>query len=236
MISVVLPVYNERDNLATLLEEVDAAMAAFEHEVVAVDDCSTDGSAEELRRLRAVHRTLRVAALERHAGQSAAFAAGFRLAAGDVVVTMDADGQNDPADIPALLAQLESDPSCRAVAGYRVNRTDSRWRRFQGRVANAVRNRITGDSIRDTGCSLKVMRRSAVLDLPLFDGMHRFYPTLIRHAGGLVVEAPVSHRRRLRGRSKYGMWNRGLRTLRDAFGVRWLGRRVLRYSVRKETD
>jgi glycosyltransferase involved in cell wall biosynthesis len=236
MISVVLPVYNERDNLEPLLAEVETTLHSMELEVIAVDDRSTDGSLEELRRLRMDHKTLRVVTLERHAGQSAAFAAGVELARGDLVVLMDADGQNDPADVPALLDVLEKDPDCAAVAGYRVSRADSRWKRIQSRVANNVRNWLTGDRVRDTGCSLKVVRTATLRDLVCFDGMHRFFPTLIRQAGGKVVEAPVSHRPRLTGKSKYGMWNRGMVALRDALGVRWLRRRALEYKSREEMD
>jgi glycosyltransferase involved in cell wall biosynthesis len=236
MISVVFPVYNERDNLAPLLAEVEATLNSMKMEVIAVDDCSTDGSLEELLRLREEHKSLRVVSLERHAGQSAAFAAGMELARGDPVILMDADGQNDPADVPALLDILNNDPDCAAVAGYRVNRADSSWKRIQSRVANSVRNWLTGDRVRDTGCSLKVVRRSAIHGLVSFDGMHRFFPTLIRQAGGKVVEAPVSHRPRLSGKSKYGMWNRGMVALRDALGVRWLRRRALEYTSREEID
>jgi len=236
MISVVFPVYNERGNLKPLLAEVEATLNSVELEVIAVDDRSTDGSLEELRRLRVGHQSLRVVSLERHAGQSAAFAAGMELARGDPVVLMDADGQNDPADVPALLEMLENDPDCAAVAGYRVTRADSRWKRIQSRVANGIRNWLTGDRVRDTGCSLKVVRREALNGLVSFDGMHRFFPTLIRQAGGKVIEAPVSHRPRLSGKSKYGMWNRGLVALRDALGVRWLRRRALEFSSREETD
>jgi len=236
MISVVFPVYNERDNLAPLLAEVEATLDGVELEVIAVDDRSTDGSLQELRRLRSNHECLRVVSLQRHAGQSAAFAAGLELARGDPVVLMDADGQNDPADVKALLEILEEDPDCSAVVGYRVTRADSHWKRLQSRVANNLRNWLTGDRVRDTGCSLQVFRRAAVRGLVAFDGMHRFYPTLVRQAGGKVVEAPVSHRPRLRGRSKYGMWNRGLSALRDALGVRWLGKKALRYQSREETD
>jgi glycosyltransferase involved in cell wall biosynthesis len=236
MISVVFPVYNERDNLEPLLEEVEATLNSMEWEVIAVDDRSTDGSLQELRRLRMDHKSLRVVSLDRHAGQSAAFAAGVELARGDPVVLMDADGQNDPADVPALLEMLENDPDCAAVAGYRVARADSRWKRIQSRVANNVRNLLTGDRVRDTGCSLKVVRKAALQSLVSFDGMHRFLPTLIRQAGGKVVEAPVSHRPRLSGKSKYGMWNRGMVALRDAIGVRWLMRRALEYKSREEID
>jgi len=236
MISVVFPVYNERDNLAPLLAEMEATLDSADLEVIAVDDCSTDGSLQELRRLRVEHQCLRIVSLKRHAGQSAAFAAGIEVAVGDPVAMMDADGQNDPADLHALLGVLGEDPECAAVVGYRVSRADSWWKRLQSRVANQVRNWLTGDRIRDTGCSLKVFRKAAIRGLVAFDGMHRFYPTLVRQAGGKVVEVPVSHRARLSGRSKYGMWNRGLTAFRDALGVRWLGKKALHYESMEDKD
>ena len=227
MVSVVLPVYDERDNLEPLLREIDAALRGVTYEILAVDDGSTDGSLEELERLKADHPALRIIALGRNCGQSAAFAAGFDAAGGDVVVTMDADGQNVPADVPSLLGELERSPELTAVVGYRVRRADSRWKLVQSKVANTVRNWITGDTVRDTGCSLKAMRRAAAVRLPRFDGMHRFLPTLLRAHGGIVVERPVSHRPRRHGRTKYGMWNRAARGLRDAFWVRGYRRRAL---------
>ena len=234
MVSVVLPVYNERDNLAPLLDEIAAALHRTPHEIVAVDDGSTDGSLAELRQLRERYPALRIVVFERNAGQSAAFAAGFDMARGGIIVTMDADGQNDPADLPALLWEVEVQPDLTAAVGYRIGRTDTRWKLLQSRIANAVRNRLTGDTVRDTGCSLKVMRRSAVMRLPCFNGMHRFLATLIRTRGGTVVELPVTHRPRRYGTSKYGMWNRVVHGIRDALGVRWLRRRALRYPIKED--
>lgn len=227
-----LPIYNERDNLAPLFDELETALAGKAHEIVAVDDGSTDDSLAVLMTLRERHPELIVLALEAHAGQSAATMAGCDAARGEIVVTMDADGQNDPRDIPALLGRLEATSGCAAVVGYRAARRDSAWKRLQSRVANAARNRLTGDAVRDTGCALKAVRRDALRALPRFDGMHRFLPTLIRLQGGMVLEAPVAHRPRRFGRSKYGMWNRALRGLRDALGVRWLRRTALRYRLR----
>jgi glycosyltransferase involved in cell wall biosynthesis len=234
LVSLVIPAYNERDNLSALVTEVGHAMKGIAFEVVAVDDGSTDGTLEELRRLRVEHPFLRVVSLEARAGQSAALMAGIDSAVGDVLVTLDADGQSDPADIPRLLERLFGDPGLSAVIGYRAERADSAWRQFQSRVANSVRNWLTRDRVRDTGCPLKAMRRQELLAVPRFHGMHRFLPTLIRLAGGAVVEVPVSHRPRLSGSSKYGMWNRAVGALRDALGVRWLSRRALRYRARKE--
>lgn len=233
-VSIILPVYNEQGNLAELLEEIGHAFANGLHEVLAVDDASTDGSLAELHRLATDCPALRVLTLERHAGQSAALAAGFEAARAPVVVTLDADGQNDPADAPGLVARLVADPGCAAVVGYRVRRQDSGWKRLQSRTANAIRDWVTGDRVRDTGCGLKVMRRDALVRLPRFAGMHRFLPTLIRMQGGTVIEAPVGHRPRRHGVTKYGAANRAWRGLRDALGVRWLRRRALRYQAREE--
>jgi glycosyltransferase involved in cell wall biosynthesis len=226
-VSVVLPVHNERENLGPLLAEVRAALGDRSIEVLAVDDASTDGSGAELARLARTATNLRVLRLRRRGGQSAALAAGWTAARAPVIVTLDADGQNDPADIPALLAALDADPSLGAVIGMRTGRRDGRWKRVQSTVANRVRDTITGHRVTDTACGLKAIRRDPLLRVPRFDGMHRFLPTLLVREGVAVREQPVTHRPRRHGRTKYGMWNRAFRGLRDAFGVRWLTRRAL---------
>ena len=232
-LSLVVPVYNERDSLPILVEEIGRVLAGRRYEVVAVDDGSTDGSLEILKTLKRDHPELHIVAFADNAGQTAAFAAGFRAARGDVIVTLDADLQNDPADIPALVTELRQSGAA-AVAGYRVDRRDTGWKRLQSRIANGVRNRLNRETIRDTGCSLKAFRADALRELPLFNGMHRFLPTLIRLNGGSVREVPVRHRARRYGRTKYGMWNRMFRSLVDALAVRWMQRRALRYRVREE--
>jgi glycosyltransferase involved in cell wall biosynthesis len=232
-LSLVVPAYNERENLAPLLTEITSALAGRSYEVIIVDDGSTDGTLEALKAMRAQFPQLRILALERNAGQTAAFAAGFRAARAPVVITLDADMQNDPADIPRLVETLR-ETGATAVAGFRATRRDTPWRRLQSRIANAVRNRLNGEVIRDTGCSLKAFRTDAVRTLPLFAGMHRFLPTLIKMQGGTVTEIPVGHRPRRHGVTKYGMWNRVLRSLVDAFAVRWMQRRSLHYRVREE--
>lgn len=231
-VSVVIPAFNERECLPALLDEIAEALAGRRYEVIVVDDGSTDGTAELLD--RRVERDPRMVVIHfaRNAGQSAAFYAGFRRARAERIVTLDADGQNPPAEIPRLLDAMGEDVDL--VAGYRAHRHDSAWRRFQSRVANAVRNALSGETIRDTGCSLKVFRARHLQELPLFDGMHRFLPTLCRLAGATrIIELPVAHRPRQGGRSKYGMWNRALRGLVDLLAVRWLQRRWVRYDVRE---
>jgi dolichol-phosphate mannosyltransferase len=232
-VSLVIPVYNERANLAPLIAEIETALVGRRYEVVAVNDGSTDGSLETLRDLKRAHPALHVVSFAANAGQTAAFAAGFQAARGGVIVTLDADGQNDPADIPALLDALVVSGAT-AVVGYRVNRHDTRWKRLQSRIANAVRNRLNHETIRDTGCSLKAFRAGAARALPLFSGMHRFLPTLVKLQGGTVTEVPVHHRPRRSGTTKYGMWNRVFRSLVDAFAVRWMQGRALRYRVTEE--
>jgi glycosyltransferase involved in cell wall biosynthesis len=235
-LSLVVPVYNERENLAPLVAEIAGAIGAgASYEIVAVDDGSTDGSLAELQRLKAAHPQIHIVAFARNAGQTAAFAAGFRAARGGVIVTLDADLQNDPADIPALVAALETGGTT-AVAGFRVGRRDTAWRRLQSRIANGVRNYLNGETIRDTGCSLKAFRADALRAIPLYGGMHRFLPTLIKMNGGTVSEVPVRHRPRRFGTTKYGMWNRVFRALADAFAVRWMQRRMLRYTIAGEWE
>lgn len=234
-LSVVFPVYNEEENVPILLREIAAALdgRGWSYEIVAVDDGSTDRSLEILRSLRAQHPTLRVLALEKNSGQTAALDAAWRAANGRFVVSLDADLQNDPADIPAMVQKLEQ-AKADMVAGVRVNRQDTWSRKMQSRIGNGVRNWITGDQITDTGCSLKLVRKEAVDRVRLFTGMHRFLPTLVRYAGYKVIEMPVNHRPRQFGVSKYGAMNRAFRGLADCFAVRWMGKRMLNYNVHEE--
>jgi glycosyltransferase involved in cell wall biosynthesis len=230
-----MPIHNEQDSLPVLLEEIRRALGPIAYEIIAVDDASTDASAATLERLAGEHPALRVLSLDRRSGQSAAVAAGIDTARGDIVVTLDADGQHDPADIPRMLLLVETPGGPDAVMGFRAARSDSPWKRLQSRVANAVRDIITGDQVRDSACSLRVMRRAALQRVPRFDGMHRFLPTLLRMNGETVIQVPVSHRPRRHGKTKYGMLDRAARGVVDALGVRWLKRRALRYSVKHRT-
>ena len=233
-ISLVIPVYNERDNLAQLHSELTRVMASVgdAYEILFVDDGSTDGSDRVLRDLRAADKRLRVLTLARNSGQSAAMDAGFKSAAGEVVVTLDADLQNDPADIPRLLEALSG---WDAVVGVRLKRRDNLVRRVSSRVANYVRNRLSDETIVDTGCSLKAFRRASLSRIVLYDGMHRFLPTLLKMEGCRVREVPVGHRPRLHGESKYGIGNRLLPSFMDLLAVRWMKRRKLRYEVKDDT-
>lgn len=232
-ISLVIPVYNERDNLALLHAELAGTMRSVgdTYEILFVDDGSNDGSDRVLRDLRTADAHVRVLTFARNAGQSAAMDAGFKSAAGEVVVTLDADLQNDPADIPRLLEALRG---WDAVVGVRQKRRDSLVRRVSSRLANYVRNRLSDETITDTGCSLKAFRKAALSRLVLYDGMHRFLPTLLKMAGCRVQEISVGHRPRRHGTSKYGIGNRLLPSFMDLLAVRWMKRRKLRYEVKDD--
>jgi glycosyltransferase involved in cell wall biosynthesis len=231
-ISVVIPLRDERDNLWPLWEELRPVLEGVtrEFEVLFVNDGSADGSAEILDLLASTDARIRVLRLERPSGQSAALDAGFRAARGDTVITLDADLQYDPADIPVLLDRMGAHD---LLAGYRSSRRDSWHRRAASRIANAVRNRVTGEMILDTGCSLKVFRRRCLERLRPFDGMHRFLPTLLRMEGFSVGQHPVRHRPRAGGRSKYSIRGRLFRTFADLLAVRWMMNRRLRYRLER---
>ena len=233
-LSVVFPVYNEEENIPILLDEIAKALdGKWSYEIVAVDDGSTDRSLDVLRASRAKHPMLRVLAFEKNSGQTAALDAAWRAARGTFVVSLDADLQNDPADIPAMMRTLE-ESNADMVIGVRVNRHDTWSRRMQSKIGNGVRNWITRDQITDTGCSLKLVRREAIDRVKLYTGMHRFLPTLVRMQGYKVAEMPVNHRARQFGVSKYGAMNRAFRGLVDCLAVRWMGQRLLKYDVHEE--
>jgi glycosyltransferase involved in cell wall biosynthesis len=234
-LSVVFPVYNEEENVPILLEEIAKALAGepWTYEIIAVDDGSRDRSLDVLRDLRARYPNLRVITFEKNSGQTAALDAGWRAAKGDYVVSLDADLQNDPADIPKMMRKREA-LGVDMIIGVRVNRHDTWSRRMQSKIGNGVRNWITRDRITDTGCSLKLVRKEAVDRVRLYTGMHRFLPTLVRMAGYKVAEMPVNHRARRFGESKYGAMNRAFRGLADCLAVRWMGRRMLNYKIREE--
>jgi dolichol-phosphate mannosyltransferase len=227
-LSLVIPAYDERENVVPLFAELRQALAAVgrSYEIVAVDDGSRDGTAEWLVREAARDPSVVPVLLASNSGQSAALAAGIRRARGAVIVTLDADLQNDPADLPRLLAALEH---ADVVSGVRRDRQDDWLRRLSSRVANAVRRLVLGDPLTDIGCSFKAYRRQALEGVPLFVGAHRFLPVLCMFRGARLTEVPLSHRPRRHGTSKYGVGNRLWRGLYDLVGVRWLRSRILRY-------
>jgi glycosyltransferase involved in cell wall biosynthesis len=233
-LSVVIPVYNERDNLhpltAQTLKALSGQVPSFE--IIYVDDGSTDGSGPLLDQLARTHPEIRVLHFDRNYGQTAAFDAGFRHAAGDLIATLDGDLQFDPQDILKLLPLAERND---LVCGWRRHRHDTLLKRLSSRIANLVRNAVIHDGVHDTGCSLKVFRRTVVERIPFFEGMHRFFPALARMHGFTVAEAPVSHYPRAHGRSKYGIGNRLFKSLYDLMAVRWMQRRCLRYRYRDST-
>jgi glycosyltransferase involved in cell wall biosynthesis len=233
---VVLPVYNEEGNLRPLAAELLPALQALGRgfEVIFVDDGSTDRSLDVIRDLGREHPGVRHIALDGNHGQSAAFLAGFAAARAPVTVTMDADGQNDPADVAGLLDVLDraAHQGPTAVVGWRARRRDSVAKRLGSRVGNLVRNLVTGHAVRDTGCSLKAMPTHLLQRLPAFDGMHRFLPTLLAARGAAIIEVRVNHRPRSWGVSKYSNLRRALVGLADVFGVRWLNSRAVTCRVR----
>jgi len=233
-LSIVIPVYNERENLTALVEEIDAVARRFGwiYELLLVNDGSDDGSAEMIDTLVLHRPEIRGLHHDRNHGQSAAFASGFAHARGQRIVTLDADGQNDPADIPAMIDLLaEYD----LAVGYRVERVDGSVRRAASWIANRIRDRVTGDRVIDSGCSLKAYRAAAVRDLLGYAGMHRFLPTLARARGLSCVEHPVRHRPRRHGRSRYGILRRAWVGFADLLAVRWMLRRKLRHVVVRES-
>lgn len=225
-LSVVVPLFNEEENVPILQAELARALDRFDYELIFVDDGSTDSTVGRI----AAGSRVRVLQFARNAGQSAAMYAGLHAASGAVLVLIDGDLQNDPADIPKLLSEIERGADL--AVGYRAQRKDTLVKRLTSRIANFVRSRFTRDGVRDTGCTLKAMRRECVDALVPFKGMHRFIPALVKGAGYSLVEVPVNHRPRKFGISKYGLGNRAVRATVDMFGVRWLLSRQLNYRTR----
>ncbi len=226
-VSVVVPLFNEEQSVAILQRELADALTGLDYEIIFVDDGSQD---ETVARIATDPRT-RLLRFEKNAGQSAAIFAGLQAVRSEVAVLIDGDLQNDPADIPRLLAEISRGADL--VCGYRAQRKDTLLKRITSRVANFVRSRFTRDGVRDTGCTLKAMRRDCIAALVPFKGMHRFIPALVKGAGYSLVEIPVNHRPRRFGQSKYGLGDRALRATVDMFGVRWLLSRRLNYKLRE---
>jgi glycosyltransferase involved in cell wall biosynthesis len=231
-LSAIVPVYNEIENLPPLLAELRAALDATGRswEIILVDDASDDGSAAAINEAAAADTRVRSVPMVRRGGQSAALAAGLARARGRVIVTLDADLQNDPADLPRLLDALGR---ADVVSGIRADRHDSGVRKLSSRIANATRRVVLGDSVTDIGCSFKAYRREALVGLPAFVGVHRFLPALCEFRGARLIEVPVTHRARRHGVSKYGVSNRLWRGLYDLVGVRWLKSRLISPATRE---
>jgi dolichol-phosphate mannosyltransferase len=226
-ISVVIPVCNETENVGPLAQEIATALAGRRFEILFVDDGSTDDTAAAVLATRASIPQVRLLRHSFRSGQSAAVTTGVRLARAEWVGTLDGDGQNDPADLPKLMAARLA-PHSAGVAlfqGHRTTRKDTGFRKLQSRIANGVRSKMLGDGTPDTGCGIKLLHRPTYLELPKFDHMHRFLPALFQRAGARVVSVPVNHRPRARGTSKYGMLDRLWVGIVDIFGVMWLRRR-----------
>ncbi|OPY14810.1 MAG: Undecaprenyl-phosphate 4-deoxy-4-formamido-L-arabinose transferase [Syntrophus sp. PtaB.Bin001] len=234
-LSVVIPVFNEEENIEPLVDEIQEVLDKIEkpYEILLIDDCSTDGSYDVMKKLRQIKPCLRILRHRINFGQSAGQATGFAYADGEIIITMDGDQQNDPADIPALLDSLKDDVA--AVCGMRRKRMDSVVKRYSSKIANAYRNFITGDKISDAGCTFRAIRRDSLRQIQVFNGMHRFLPTLLRFQGYKVVEIPVNHRPRMLGYTKYGIGNRLWRGIIDCFAMRWIKKRAIR-GDRVETE
>lgn len=232
-LSVVVPVFNERDNVQPLIGEIVAALRGdVDFEIVYVDDASRDDTLAVLGAARAQVPELRVVRHLNQSGQSTAIRTGVKAARGAWIATLDGDGQNDPADIPKLLAMRDdSPPAIKLFAGWRVNRQDSGSKRWASKWANAIRSRLLRDETPDTGCGIKLFEREAFLDLPYFDHMHRYLPALMQRAGWRVTSVPVNHRARSAGSSKYNNLNRALVGIADLRGVAWLIRRSRRTAT-----
>jgi len=225
--SVVVPLYNEEESVAILQRELTDALSGLDYEIIFVDDGSKDKTVSQI----APDPRIRVLRFEKNVGQSGAIFAGLQSIRSEVAVLIDGDLQNDPADIPRLLAEISRGADL--VCGYRAQRKDTLLKRLSSCIANFVRSRFTRDRVRDTGCTLKAMRRDCIGALVPFKGMHRFIPALVKGAGYRVIEVPVNHRPRRFGHSKYGLGNRAVRATVDMFGVRWLLSRRLDYKLRE---
>ena len=234
-LSIVIPVYDEEANLPRLWEELRGVLEGLglAFEVVFVDDGSRDRSAEIVRGFREADPRVRLVRLKANAGETAATDAGFKAVRGAWVVVMDADLQNDPRDIPRLLSYLDR---WDAATGWRVNRGegDDWLRRLSASIANRVRNRLSDETVQDSGCTFRAFRRECLRDLVLYRGFHRFIPTLLKMRGYRVIEVPVNHRPRRFGRSKYGVWNRAFVAFADLLVVRWMKSRRLRYEIAED--
>ena len=230
-LSLVIPAYNEQENIPTLLQRVEAALSQLGRafEVILIDDGSTDETPKLLADAMKDRAWLRVIRMRKNAGQSAAFEAGFAAARGQLIATIDADLQNDPEEIPRLIPLLD-EKQVDMITGWRKERQDTPFRRWQSRQANRIRNWITHETVNDSASSLKIYRAHAIKGIKLFRGAHRYFPTLVKMRGYTAYETPVKHSHRFAGTAKYGFGNRAFVGIADLFGVRWMKKRYLRYQ------
>lgn len=231
--SIVVPLKNEEDNIVDLVNEIEPVMKTLNEpwELICIDDGSTDKTLDILKQLSKEKSYLRTLIFSKNFGQSSAFDAGFKAAHGEFVITLDGDRQNDPADIPKLVAAVEN---ADLVCGHRVNRKDPISKKITSRIANAIRSRLCKDNIQDTGCSLKIYRKACLGQIKMYHGMHRFLPALFSIEGLRVKEVPVNHRERTKGTTKYNFFNRSFNTISDMLAVRWMRSRQLHYKIDKE--
>ena len=232
-VSIVIPVFNERENLVLLDEQITKHMKQLnkDYEVILVDDGSNDGSAEVIRILKNCNPRLRLIQFGHNHGQTAAFSAGFDKARGDTIITMDADLQNSPADIPLLLEAIKEYD---VVCGWRYKRNDPWIKKISSKIANTVRNLLTEETIKDTGCSLKAFRRECFKNIKFYNGMHRFFPTLMKMEGFSVTQVKVDHYPRIYGHSKYNIRNRLFASFKDLLAIRWMKKRQIKYDIVEE--
>lgn len=230
--SVVIPIKNEAENIILLFDELKTVMEALSKpwELIFINDGSTDNSAEILEKLAAANSWIHILTFTKNFGQSSAFDAGFKAATGKYIITMDGDRQNDPSDIPKLVAAIQGYD---LVCGWRINRNDPLFKKMISKLSNYVRSRTCKDGIHDTGCSLKVYRSECLSKIKMYHGMHRFLPALFLIEGFKVKEIPVNHRERAVGKSNYHFFNRSLSPLLDMFAVLWMRKRQLRYQIKE---
>ncbi|NNM89015.1 MAG: glycosyltransferase family 2 protein [Phycisphaerae bacterium] len=234
-LSIIAPAFNEVDNVGPLVDRIREVFVPLNiaFEAIIVDDAGTDGTREKLLELAGQYLWLRVVSLTSNSGQTAAMDAGFRAARGRIWATVDADMQNDPGEIPRLMAMLSAEVDM--VNGWRQKRSDNVLRLIQTKIANGIRNRLSGENIKDSACSLKVYKRQCLEGLTLYKGMHRFFPTLVKMRGFTVIEVPVSHHPRASGVTKYKFGSRVIRAFVDLLAVRWMKKRQLHYQARDLT-
>jgi glycosyltransferase involved in cell wall biosynthesis len=233
-ISVVIPVYNEEENLPILIPKLMEVLEGIgkPYEMIFVDDGSTDRSRPFLKQKASQHPQIHVLGFKKNCGETAAGAAGLKEARGEIIVTIDADLQNDPKDIPRMLEYLKDYDM---VTGWREKREDSWVKRITSKIANAIRNRLSGETIQDSGCTFRAYQRECLKNLKLFKGMHRFMPTLVKMEGFRVIEIPIAHHPREFGVSKYTTWNRMIRAFIDLLAVKWMRSRHIRYEIEEKT-